>query len=146
MEDWKEACDLCIKLIHNGGVGHSISIHTEDRDMVLKFATKPVFRILVNSPSSQGGVGASTALAPSFTLGSGTWGGSSTSDNVTPLHLINIKRIAYGIKDVTSSQPVIGSSDSLSKVGKTGSITEEQVTAIVGEVLKRMTNQGGLNG
>lgn len=141
VEDWKEACDLCIKLIYNGGVGHSISIHTEDRDMVLKFATKPVFRILVNSPSSQGGVGASTALAPSFTLGSGTWGGSSTSDNVTPLHLINIKRVAYGIKDVTSSQPVTGSSDSLSKAGKTGSITEEQVAAIVGEVLKRMTSR-----
>lgn len=140
VEDWKEACDLCIKLLNNGGIGHSISIHTEDRDMVLKFATKPVFRILVNSPSSQGGVGASTALAPSFTLGSGTWGGSSTSDNVTPMHLINIKRIAYGIKDVTS-----GATVSESKKGNSGA-TEDQVAFIVSEVLKRMEKSGGLHG
>lgn len=99
VKNWEEACELSIKLLNNGGVGHSMSIHTEDPEMVMKFAAKPVFRILVNTPSALGGVGASTGLAPSFTLGCGTWGGSSTSDNVTPLHLINIKRIAYGIKD-----------------------------------------------
>ena len=49
-----------------------------------------------------GGVGASTGLAPSFTLGCGTWGGSSVSENVTPMHLVNVKRVAYGIKDVTT--------------------------------------------
>jgi acetaldehyde dehydrogenase (acetylating) len=138
VEDWKEACDLCIKLLHNGGIGHSISIHTEDRDMVLKFATKPVFRILVNTPSSQGGVGASTALAPSFTLGSGTWGGSSTSDNVTPLHLINIKRVAYGIKDVTAQQPV-------TMVKNGGAVTSEQVASIVSEILSRIEGSGVLH-
>ena len=100
VEDWEEACEVCIKLLNNGGVGHSMSIHTEDHDMVMKFAAKPVFRILVNTPSALGGVGAVTGLAPSFTLGCGTWGGSSTSDNVTPMHLINIKRVAYGIKNV----------------------------------------------
>ena len=140
VNDWKEACDLCIKLLNNGGIGHSISIHTEDREMVLKFATKPVFRILVNSPSSQGGVGASTALAPSFTLGSGTWGGSSTSDNVTPMHLINIKRIAYGIKDVTQAQPVNEVKKSVIPV------TNDQVASIVTEVLRRIEKSGGLNG
>lgn len=140
VDDWKEACDLCIKLLNNGGIGHSISIHTEDREMVLKFATKPVFRILVNSPSSQGGVGASTALAPSFTLGSGTWGGSSTSDNVTPMHLINIKRIAYGIKDVTSDQPATEVRKSVTAV------TSDQVASIVSEVLRRIEKSGGLNG
>jgi acetaldehyde dehydrogenase (acetylating) len=140
VEDWKEACDLCIKLLNNGGIGHSISIHTEDRDMVLKFATKPVFRILVNSPSSQGGVGASTALAPSFTLGSGTWGGSSTSDNVTPMHLINIKRIAYGIKDVTS--PQLNTSER--KIS--GDVSNDQLASIVSEVLRRIEKSGGLNG
>ncbi|HVI39334.1 MAG TPA: acetaldehyde dehydrogenase (acetylating) [Anaerovoracaceae bacterium] len=139
VEDWKEACDLCIKLLHNGGIGHSISIHTEDREMVLKFATKPVFRILVNTPSSQGGVGASTALAPSFTLGSGTWGGSSTSDNVTPMHLINIKRIAYGIKDVTAQQP-----NTIVKSG--GAVTSEQISSIVSEILRRIEESGGING
>ncbi|MDF2654850.1 MAG: acetaldehyde dehydrogenase [Bacillota bacterium] len=101
VKDWEEACELCIKLLQNG-IGHSMSIHTEDRDMVMKFTRKPAARILVNTGSTQGAVGASTGLLPSFTLGCGTWGGSSVSENVSPLHLINIKRVAYGIKDCGS--------------------------------------------
>lgn len=97
-KDWMDACEHCIKLLQNG-IGHSMSIHTEDRDMVMKFTKKPAARILVNTGSTQGAVGASTGLMPSFTLGCGTWGGSSVSENVSPLHLINIKRVAYGIKD-----------------------------------------------
>lgn len=104
VEDWQEACDLSINLLNNGGIGHSFSMHTENPEIVMKFATKPVFRILVNTGSTQGGVGVSTAISPSFTLGCGTWGGSATSDNVTPEHLINIKRVAYGIKDVNEYQ------------------------------------------
>jgi len=65
----------------------------------MKFAKKPASRILVNTGGTQGGTGASTGLNPSFTLGCGTWGGSSVSENVTPEHLINIKRVAYGLKD-----------------------------------------------
>ncbi|MBS3994171.1 MAG: acetaldehyde dehydrogenase (acetylating) [Alkaliphilus sp.] len=98
VKDWYEACELCIKLLQNG-IGHSMSIHTEDRDMVMKFARKPAARILVNTGSTQGAVGASTGLLPSFTLGCGTWGGSSTSENVGPMHLVNIKRVAYGLRD-----------------------------------------------
>ncbi|MBP2098223.1 acetaldehyde dehydrogenase (acetylating) [Enterococcus rivorum] len=99
VEDWREACDVTLALLNNGGVGHSFSIHTENPEIVMKFSEKPVFRILVNTGSTQGGVGVSTGLSPAFTLGCGTWGGSATSDNVTPLHLINIKRVAYGIKE-----------------------------------------------
>lgn len=101
VRDWKEACDLSVQLLQNG-IGHTMSIHTEDRDMVMKFSAKPASRILVNTGSSQGGTGASTGLMPSFTLGCGTWGGSSVSENVTPRHLINIKRVAYGIKDCST--------------------------------------------
>ena len=107
VKDWHEACELSIELLQNG-IGHTMSLHTEDRDIVLKFTQKPAARILVNTGSAQGGTGASTSLMPSFTLGCGTWGGSSTSENVTPLHLINIKRVAYGIKDcdtLASSDP-----------------------------------------
>lgn len=100
-KDWHEACDLCIKLLQNG-IGHSMSIHTEDRDMVMKFAAKPSSRILVNTGSTQGATGASTGLIPSFTLGCGTWGGSSVSENVSPMHLINIKRVAYGLRDCST--------------------------------------------
>ncbi|EJO5347073.1 acetaldehyde dehydrogenase (acetylating) [Clostridium botulinum] len=101
VKDWHEACELSIELLQNG-IGHTMSIHTEDRDMVMKFARKPASRILVNTGGTQGGTGASTGLNPSFTLGCGTWGGSSVSENVTPEHLINIKRVAYGIKDCTN--------------------------------------------
>lgn len=98
VKDWKEACDLSIELLQNG-IGHTMSIHTSDRDMVMKFSAKPASRILVNTGGAQGGTGASTGLNPSFTLGCGTWGGSSVSENVTPEHLINVKRVAYGLKD-----------------------------------------------
>lgn len=101
VNDWQEACDLSIELLQNG-IGHTMSLHTEDRDIVLKFARKPASRILVNTGGTQGGTGASTGLMPSFTLGCGTWGGSSVSENVTPMHLINIKRVAYGLVDCNS--------------------------------------------
>lgn len=96
VNDWKEACDLSIALLQNG-IGHTMSIHTEDEEIVRKFAKKPASRILVNTGGTQGGTGASTGLMPAFTLGCGTWGGSSVSENVTPEHLLNIKRVAYGI-------------------------------------------------
>lgn len=136
VEDWHEACELCIGLINNGGVGHSLSLHTEDRDMVMKFSAKPVFRILVNSPSSQGGVGATTGLAPSFTLGSGTWGGSSTSDNVTPLHLINIKRIAYGIREPGE---VLQEATNPAEKG----LSSDLVAEIVSRVVRSLEAKGG---
>lgn len=101
VKDWHEACELSIELLQNG-IGHTMCLHTEDKEMVMKFAKKPAARILVNTGGAQGGTGASTGLTPSFTLGCGTWGGSSTSENVTPMHLINIKRVAYGIKDCST--------------------------------------------
>lgn len=101
VKDWHEACELSIQLLQNG-IGHTMSLHTEDRDMVMKFAKKPASRILVNTGGTQGGTGASTGLIPSFTLGCGTWGGSSVSENVSPMHLINIKRVAYGLKDCST--------------------------------------------
>jgi acetaldehyde dehydrogenase (acetylating) len=101
VNDWEEACELSIELLQNG-IGHTMSIHTECREIVEKFAKKPASRILVNTGGAQGGTGASTGLNPSFTLGCGTWGGSSVSENVTPKHLINLKRVAYGLKDCAS--------------------------------------------
>ncbi|SFE34457.1 acetaldehyde dehydrogenase [Peptostreptococcaceae bacterium pGA-8] len=100
VEDWKEACELSIELLQNG-IGHTMSLHTEDPELALKFTAKPASRILVNTGGTQGGTGVSTGLAPSFTLGCGTIGGSSVSENVSPMHLINKKVLAYGIKDVT---------------------------------------------
>lgn len=101
VKDWEEACGLSIRLLQNG-IGHTMSIHTQDRDMVLKFAAKPASRILVNTGGSQGGTGISTGLPISFTLGCGTCGGSSVSENVSPKHLLNVKKVAFGLKDCTT--------------------------------------------
>ncbi|MDA9008530.1 aldehyde dehydrogenase family protein [Alphaproteobacteria bacterium] len=77
------------------GWGHSAVVHSDDPAVVAKFAAVPTGRVLVNTPAIMGGMGYSTDLEPSFMLGTGTWSGSITSDNVTALHLINIKRVAY---------------------------------------------------
>ena len=141
VKNWQEACDLCVKLLNNGGVGHSLSIHTENPEMAMKFSEKPVFRILVNTASSQGGVGASTGLAPAFTLGCGTWGGSATSDNVTPMHLINIKRIAYGIKDCTEhTNPDY--SACLAENDSSREVSEDHILKLVDEVISLLRKKG----
>lgn len=101
VRDWHEACELSIRLLQNG-IGHTMNLHTEDPRIVREFSKKPASRILVNTGGSQGGTGISTALAPAFTLGCGTWGGSATSENVTPMHLVNIKKVVYGLKDVST--------------------------------------------
>jgi acetaldehyde dehydrogenase (acetylating) len=96
VKDWYEGCERCVQLLEIGGIGHSLAIHSNNEEIIQEFAMKkPIFRILVNTPAALGGVGATTGLAPSFTLGCGTWGGSSVSENVTPMHLINTKRVAW---------------------------------------------------
>lgn len=97
-EDWQTACERCIELLKYGGLGHSLVIHSKDENVIREFALKkPVSRMLINTPSSQGAIGATTNLLPSLTLGCGAIGGSATSDNVGPLNLINIRRVAYGV-------------------------------------------------
>lgn len=98
VKDWEEACRLSIDLLQNG-IGHTMSLHTQNRDIVLKFASKPASRILVNTGGSMGGTGISTGLDVAFTLGCGTCGGSSVSENVSPMHLLNVKKVAYGLKN-----------------------------------------------
>ena len=133
-EDWHKACERCIELLDYGGLGHSLVIHSENEEIIREFALKkPVNRILVNTSSSHGAIGATTNLAPSFTLGCGTIGGSATSDNVTPMHLINIKRMVYGVKEVEDL--TYEKSDSYAK-------EVETITRLVLEQLKII--QGGI--
>jgi acetaldehyde dehydrogenase (acetylating) len=96
VKDWQEACQLCIRLVTFGGMGHSLAIHSNNDDVINEFAMKkPAFRLLVNAPTSQGAIGYATGLIPSLTLGCGTYGSNITSDNVSTLNLINVKRLAY---------------------------------------------------
>lgn len=104
-KDWESACERCINILVHEGAGHTLIIHSKDESVIREFALKkPVSRILVNTPGALGGIGATTNLLPSLTLGCGAVGGSSTSDNIGPLHLINIRRLAYGVKELEDIQ------------------------------------------
>lgn len=105
VDGWKQGCDVAVELLSYGGVGHTFSIHCQDPDVVMEFGLhKPAFRIVVNTSSTHGAIGYTTGLIPSLTLGPGTWGGSITSDNVGPLHLVNIKRIAWELKPLRGGE------------------------------------------
>lgn len=100
-ESWEKACEKCIEILKNEGIGHTMSMHSNNVNVIREFSLKkPVSRLLINTPAALGGVGATTHLPPAFTLGCGTVGGSATSDNIGPLNLINIRRIAYGSKEL----------------------------------------------
>jgi acetaldehyde dehydrogenase (acetylating) len=83
-------------------MGQTASIHTRNRDAALRYGIlMPAARVVVNTPSTHGAIGFSTGLTPSMTLGCGSWGGNVTSDNISPLHLMDIKRVAFETRPVT---------------------------------------------
>ena len=99
----EEGCKRCDEVLRYGGMGHTSSIHSRDRAAILRYGElMPAARIVVNSPSTHGAIGYSTALVPSMTLGCGSWGGNVTSDNISPLHLMDIKRVAFETRPVTN--------------------------------------------
>jgi len=87
-------------------MGHTAGIHTRSREAAIRYGSEmPASRITVNTPTTHGAIGFSTALPPSMTLGCGSWGGNVTSDNVSPLHLMDIKRVAFETRPVASKRP-----------------------------------------
>ena len=91
----------CVEILEWEGAGHTFSIHAQDESVVKRFAAAvPASRVLVNTPAALGGIGASTCLFPALTLGCGAVGGSSSSNNIGPLDLINIKRVAWGVREL----------------------------------------------
>lgn len=116
-----------------------MTLHTQNKKVVQEFAMKkPVSRILVNTPGALGGVGATTGLAPALTLGCGAVGGSATSDNITPLNLINIRRVAYGLceldelrKDLPADRIKIDREE----------LSEEDIKAITQAIIRRLRAQ-----
>ena len=90
--------ERCRQILAFGGEGHTLGLHCEDDEAIATLSALPAGRIVINTPTLFGGMGYSCATDPSFMLGTGTWSGSIVSDNVTPLHLINIKRIAHEVR------------------------------------------------
>ncbi len=104
--DWRAACTRCQEILRYGGMGHTMSIHSQDEQVILEFGLrKPAFRIVVNTSTTLGSIGMTTGLDPSMTLGCGGHGGNITSDNITPRHLLNIKRLAYEIQPAPRRTP-----------------------------------------
>lgn len=111
MEDENAVLEKVVEVLRHEGSGHTFSIHARDEAVIRRFALRvPVSRFLVNTPAALGGIGATTPLFPALTLGCGAVGGSSTSNNVSPLDLINIRRVAW---DTEQRAPASGAEDAM---------------------------------
>src|SRR5438552_383007 len=100
--------ERCFEILSYGGMGHTAGVHTRSREAAVKYGSyMPASRVTVNTPTTHGAIGFSTALPPSMTLGCGSWGGNVTSDNVSPLHLMDIKRVAFETRPVMSKRPAV---------------------------------------
>ncbi|MFQ5570708.1 MAG: aldehyde dehydrogenase family protein [Rhodothermales bacterium] len=109
-DGWQAGCDRCIEVLHFGGIGHTLGLHCTNERVIEAFALqKPSMRIVVNTVAALGSVGYTNRLFPSMTLGPGTLGGSITSDNVSPMHLLNIKRLAFETNPIHPADGVAGS-------------------------------------
>jgi len=133
-KDWRAACDRCIELLGYGGLGHTLAIHSRDDEIIRQFGLhKPVFRIVVNTQAALGAVGYTTNLFPSMTLGCGSLGGNITSDNISPLHLMNIKRIAYESAGTRlAASPGVNQRPS---TAETHSLIRDQISDVVEKLL-----------
>ena len=106
VKDWQEGCERCKQILRYGGMGHTMAIHSANEEVILQFGLhKPAFRVIVNSPTTFGSIGMTTGLDPALTLGCGGYGGNITSDNITPLHLLNVKRLAYEVRPAIGETP-----------------------------------------
>lgn len=100
MDSEEAVLHKAVEVLKHEGSGHTFAIHAKDEGVIRRFALKiPVSRFLVNTPAALGGIGAATSLFPALTLGCGAVGGSSSSNNISPLDLINIRRVAWGLED-----------------------------------------------
>lgn len=155
-ESYEEAKEYCLTLLNLGGRGHSLSLHTNDDAVAKDFALiMPVSRLMVNTLSSIGAVGATTGLMPSLTLGCGSYGGNITSDNVSARHLINIKRMAYGTKEVSIPRHVASTTKKeaggiqeveqivdlvLRQVAPKGEVDAKFIAEMVNQVIQKISN------
>lgn len=126
-DGWEAGCERCIEILNFGGIGHTLGLHCKDEKVIRAFALeKPAMRIVVNTVAALGSVGYTNRLFPSMTLGPGTIGGSITSDNISPLHLINIKRLAFETIPINApSQIATQKAPATTRAAASGSWMEE---------------------
>ncbi len=136
----EEVCDKVCEILHYEGAGHTFSMHTKDDKVVDYFAKRvPASRILVNTASSLGGIGGTTNLQPSLTLGCGAVGGSATSENVGPMQLFNLRYVAYGSKELEEIRAAIPNcSDGICRVDRGVDLANVDIDAIVRQIIGRL--------
>ncbi|PYS44676.1 MAG: acetaldehyde dehydrogenase [Acidobacteria bacterium] len=126
----------CNQVLHYGGMGHTAGVHTRSREAAVRYGGEmPASRITVNTPPTHGAIGFSTALPPSMTLGCGSWGGNVTSDNVSPLHLMDIKRVAFETRPVASKRPASRPAAPAATAASTPKVSREEIASIVDRFL-----------
>ena len=114
-----------IAVLSHEGAGHSFMLHARDESVIRRFAQEiPVSRFLVNTPGALGGIGATTNLFPALTLGCGAVGGSSSSNNIGPTDLINIRRVAWGVRDMAQA--------------RTADVSEDMINALTAEIMRKL--------
>lgn len=102
----EQGANRCEEILQFGGMGHTAGMHTQSREAAIRYGQQmPASRVIINSPTTHGAIGFSTDLSPSMTLGCGSWGGNVTSDNVSPIHLMDVKRVAFETKPVSKATP-----------------------------------------
>ena len=120
----------CMEVLRHEGSGHTFAIHATDETVIRRFASQiPVSRFLVNTPAALGGIGATTGLFPALTLGCGAVGGSSSSNNISPLDLINIRRVAWDLGE----NPTVPQGGAAS-----GAVNAELVELLTEKILQRL--------
>ncbi len=138
VENWEAACALSVEILKGEGAGHTMGIHTENKEVVRAFGEKkPVSRLLINTSGTLGGIGASTNLVPALTLGCGAVGGSSTSDNIGVENLFNLRRVAYGVRDLDDIRKMFGQTSKAEAMDLSGN-KEELINSIIAQVLDRL--------
>ena len=132
-QDEEHALKRCVEILRHEGAGHTFAIHANDERVVEKFARAvPASRVLVNTPAALGGIGATTCLFPALTLGCGAVGGSSSSNNIGPLDLVNIKRVAWGVRELEDLKGGEGT------CGDRQNISQKELTWIIAEALRQL--------
>ena len=125
MENEEAVLNMCVKILTHEGSGHTFAMHATDEGVIRRFAAKiPVSRFLVNTPAALGGIGATTGLFPALTLGCGAVGGSSSSNNISPMDLINIRRVAWDTGVQPAQKPL--------------AVNEELVQLLTEKILQRL--------
>jgi len=130
----------CDEILHFGGMGHTAGMHTQNREAAVRYGEKmPAARIVINSPTTHGAIGFSTDLPPSMTLGCGSWGGNVTSDNVSPVHLLDIKRVAFETKPVNAPRPTAKIESAAP--ARRPQVKREEIAAIVDSFLSKKLDE-----